>query len=752
MAPRPNIPAMFVVAALLVAQLFPLGAAAGSTSKWLTLDGTAPKVVARGGFSGMFPDSSDNAYTFAMGTSLSDVVLWCDVQLTKDAAGICFPDLLLDNSSNINSFYSKKSTYSVNEAPVSGFFSIDYSMEQLANVTLSQGIYSRTPNFDGVLPIITMEHVFQQYQPTGFWVNVQHDQFFSQHKLNMQSFLLGAIKKKTLIDYLSSPEVGFLRGIAPKLKNTKLVFRFLQEGETEPTTNQTYASLKKNLTFIKSFASGILVPKSYIWRFDSSLYLLPHTSLVHDAHAAGLQVFAADFANDNVLSYNYSYNPVSEYLNYIDNGDFSVDGFLSDFPLTPSAAIDCFAHLGRNASGAATPLVISHDGASGDYPGCTDLAYTKAISDGADIIDCSVQMSSDGVPFCLSSVNLQDSTNIAQTTFIKLHENIAALNTEGIFSFRLKWEDIQRLTPAISNPYPNYFLFRNPNYKSAGKLISLADFLGIAQNSTTLSAVVIRIENAAYLAQKEGMSVTDAVSKALNTSGYSNKTPKKVMIQSTNSSVLEVFKGKGYECVYELDEQISDASNSSLAEIKTFSDAVVVRKKSIYPGSNGFVTGQTKVVERLQAFNLSVFVRLFRNEFVSQDWDFFSDINVEMNTFANGAGIDGIITDFPKSAVAYRKNRCLSRGNNKPSYMLPIQPGGLIPILSSIPPAEAPAEVLTDADVSESPLPAVVPVVAPSSTSVASSPKATTSNSHHVASALSFLAMVMIASAMFILC
>jgi len=223
------------------------------------------------------------------------------------------------------------------------------------------------------------------------------------------------------------------------------------------------------------------------------------------------------------------------------------------------------------------------------------------------------------------------------------------------------------------------------------------------------------------------------------------------MIQSTNSSVLEVFKGKGYVCVYELDEEISDASNSSLADIKTFADVVVVSKASIYPDSGGFATGQTKVVERLQASNFSVFVQLFRNEFVSQDWDFFSDINVEMNTYANGSGINGIITDFPKSAAMYRKNRCLER-NNIPSYMLPIQPGALIPILSAKPPAEAPAEVLTDADVSESPLPAVVPVPAPSSTSVASSPKATTSDSHHVASALSFLAVVMIASAMFILC
>ena len=41
------------------------------------------------------------------------------------------------------------------------------------------------------------------------------------------------------------------------------------------------------------------------------------------------------------------------------------------------------------------PLIISHNGASGDYPGCTDIAYQAAIRDGADYIDCSVQITKD---------------------------------------------------------------------------------------------------------------------------------------------------------------------------------------------------------------------------------------------------------------------------------------------------------------------------------------------------------------------
>ena len=41
---------------------------------------------------------------------------------------------------------------------------------------------------------------------------------------------------------------------------------------------------------------------------------------------------------------------------------------------------------------ASSGLVISHNRAGGDYPSITDLAYQKAIDDGVDIIDCSIEM------------------------------------------------------------------------------------------------------------------------------------------------------------------------------------------------------------------------------------------------------------------------------------------------------------------------------------------------------------------------
>lgn len=147
------------------------------------------------------------------------------------------------------------------------------------------------------------------------------------------------------VDYISSPEIGFLKKMARKGgkgRKTKLVFKFLEEDEVEPTTARRYGSFLEDLSSLRTFCSGILVPKDYIWPVGAARYLeAQQTSLVADAHKLGLEVFAYTFANDLVGSYNYSYDPTAEYLQFIGGAetDFSVDGVLTDFPSTASEAV-----------------------------------------------------------------------------------------------------------------------------------------------------------------------------------------------------------------------------------------------------------------------------------------------------------------------------------------------------------------------------------------------------------------------------
>lgn len=696
-----------LLAVLLLQSLVVVVSAQGSARPWQTLTGNRPLVIARGGFSGVFPDSSSVAFQFATLTSLPDVVLWCDVQLTKDGVGICAPDLRLDNSTSIaQDMKNKDKLYLINGIPTRGWFTVDFTLNELSHVSLIQGIYSRSERFDNGYAIQTVEHV-ANLKPPGLWLNIQHDAFFTQHNLSMRSYVL-SLYRRVVINHLSSPEVGFLRSIVKRfnLNITKLVFRFLEPNVIEPSTNETYDSLSKNFTFIKTFASGILIPKSYIWPLDASNYLQPHTSIVSDAHKAGLEVFVSDLYNDVPLSYNYSYDPVTEYLNFVDNGVFSVDGVLSDFPVTPSAAIGCFSGLGKNATPQVNLSVISKNGASGDYPGCTDLAYQKAILDGADVIDCPVQISKDGIPFCLGSINLFDSTTVAQSSYSNRSRNIPQIKAgSGIFTFSLTWSEIQNLRPVMSNPYSKYELSRNPKFRNSGNFLTLSDFLAMAKNTSSLSGVLISIENAAYLIQQEGLPVTDKVLDVLSKAGYDDPTSKKVMIESTNSSVLMKFRDKNnYELVYQIEENIQDAEDAALKDIKDFANSVVISKISVFPQSSLFLTGVTNVVPKLQSHGLSVYVETFSNEFVSQAWDFFSDSTVEINSYVMVANISGVITEFPLTSARYKRNRCL--GKDLPPYMSPAQPGGLMQLISpfALPPAEPPNPVLAPSDVVEGPL------------------------------------------------
>ncbi|KAF8096994.1 hypothetical protein N665_0297s0005 [Sinapis alba] len=498
-----------------------------SKSPWQTLIGEAPPVIARGGFSGLFPDSSVTAYSFVSAT-----------------IGICFPNVTMYKYSDIEYAYPKrKNSYLLNGVPTQDWFTIAFTSKDLNSVFLIQGILSRSPAFDNTQNVISqVQNISAAFKPAGFWINVQHDGFYAQHNLSMSRFLL-SVSKTVIIDYLSSPELNFFRNIGSRFGKTgpKFLFRFLEKDDVEESTNQTYGSLMKNLTFIKTFASGILVPNSYIWPVRDH-YLLPHTTVVQDAHKAGLQVYASGFANDIVLAYDYSYDPLAEYLSFMDNGNFSVDGFLSDFPLTASSAVDCFSHLGSNASTEVDFLVISKNGASGDYPGCSDLAYSKAIEDGADIIHCAIQMSSDGIPFCLNSSNLVEGTNILQTPLRNRSATFPEISPHaGLYSFSLTWIEIKTLRPAISHPYSRgYNLFRNPRQRSSGKLVSLYDFLILANSSSSLVGVLISVE-------KQGIDVVKEVLYAFKEAGYIKEAgiSKRVMIQSTNSPINTHVAGAG---------------------------------------------------------------------------------------------------------------------------------------------------------------------------------------------------------------
>ncbi|KAL5101583.1 hypothetical protein RYX36_005910, partial [Vicia faba] len=293
-----------------------------------------------------------------------------------------FLGVKLDNATTIATFDPNEKTYNINGKDVQGHFMVDYTAAQI----------------DHNVSILIFKLI----------VLLQYQAFYDQHDVKLVDKVLEMLRLYT-IDFISSPEIGFLTSVNEKVrKKTKFVFQFLNASDVEPTTMQPYGTIVKDLAAIKSYASGIIVPKEYIWPVKPDNYLRPLTTLVSDAHKQGLEVYASSFANDFFSSYYYNYDPTAEYLQFIAK-DECVDGLVTDFPSTASNSI-----------------------------GSTNLAYQQAIDDEADIIDCSVQMTKDGISFCSNTADLMADTT-AMTKFMSRTSNVPEIQpNSGIFSFDLK--------------------------------------------------------------------------------------------------------------------------------------------------------------------------------------------------------------------------------------------------------------------------------------------------------------------------
>ncbi|KAK4762044.1 hypothetical protein SAY87_029928 [Trapa incisa] len=151
-----------------------------------------------------------------------------------------------------------KKTYNVNGKPVQ----------------VVQNVLSRPSLFDRTVQVQSVDDILGRKTVKLLWLNVQHDLFYSEQKHSPSAYVHKVVRYYPL-DYISSPEIGFLKAMQGKVNKarTKLILRFLGSDEVEPSTKQSYGSILKDLQLVKAYASGILVPKDYIWPVSTDNYL-----------------------------------------------------------------------------------------------------------------------------------------------------------------------------------------------------------------------------------------------------------------------------------------------------------------------------------------------------------------------------------------------------------------------------------------------------------------------------------------------
>lgn len=312
------------------------------------------------------------------------------------------------------------------------------------------------------------------------------------------------------------------------------------------------------------------------------------------------------------------------------------------------------------------PIVIAHRGASGYLPEHTLAAKAMAHAMRADYIEQDVVMSRDGVPVVLHDIYLDSTTDVAQQFPGRSRKNgrFYAIDFDLVEIRQLSvHERSQRDNSGTERAvYPGRFplgpgLFRVPTLAEEIELIA-----GLDHSCDRRTGLYIELK-APNWHRQQGQDMVPALLDVLHQTGY-DKRPQRVFLQCFDERTLRRLKSK-LENPLPLIQLIGDnswgedteadfdymRSDDGLAKIATYADGIGPWLMQIYegPDSSG-APGLNDLAARAQAHGLAVHPYTFRQDELPAGIDSFDQL---LELFLEGAGVDGLFTDFPDLVRSY---------------------------------------------------------------------------------------------------
>lgn len=311
-----------------------------------------PYNIAHRGSNGEIPEETAAAYMRAIEEGADFIE--SDILSSKDGVLICFHDVNLDDTTDIamhKEFSDRKRTYEVQGDNITGYFTVDFTIEELKSLRVKQRYHFRDQQYNGQFPIITFEEfisiALDAPRVVGIYPEIKNPVFINQHvkwsggKKFEDKFVETLQKYGYKGSYLSKQwlkQPVFVQSFAPTsltyISNLTVVPKiFLIDDTTMPTqdTNQSFWEITsdKYLDFIKEYVVGIGPWKDTLVTASNN-YLQTPTDLVARAHAHNLQVHPYTFRNENqFLHFNFSEDPYNEYKYWMHT--IGVDGLFTDF-------------------------------------------------------------------------------------------------------------------------------------------------------------------------------------------------------------------------------------------------------------------------------------------------------------------------------------------------------------------------------------------------------------------------------------
>lgn len=366
----------------------------------LTLDGKQPVVVAHRGASGYLPEETYEAYVKAI--ELGADAIEPDLISTQDGVLIARHDPNLAYSTNVASlakFAARKKTITVDGEVQEGWFASDFTLAEIKELGGISTDAERPQQFDGLYKVVTFQEIIDLAKTRSVngrviavYPETKNPSYHREIGLPLEDKLIAMVKaagwnSKDAPIYVQSFEPSSLKYLKANGLNTKLIQLIDADDVNLATGALTFAApydrpydwfkagdtrlfsamvTPAGLAEIKTYADGIGPWKPYIISVKGQLGAdgkvrdvngdgkvnyadassLPPTTLIADAHKAGLFVHAYTFRNESRrIPADFKNDPKEEYKAFYRLG---IDGLFSDFADTAIAArADYLKEMGR---------------------------------------------------------------------------------------------------------------------------------------------------------------------------------------------------------------------------------------------------------------------------------------------------------------------------------------------------------------------------------------------------------------------
>ena len=312
-------------------------------------------MIAHRGASGHRPEHTLAAYSLAidMGADFIEP----DLVSTRDSVLVARHENEIGGTTDVAAKYpDRKATHTIDGRRVTGWFTEDFTLAELRTLRATERLPFRSHAYDGREQVPTLEEILdlvaRRSRETGRRIGVypetKHSSYFRSIGLPLEEPLLAALARRrwTTKDapvFIQSFEVENLRALRTRT-GVQLAQLIAAEGGpadagTSSDVPPTYAAMviPAGLARIARYANAVGVEKSLVQPIDSAGRRGTPTSLVADAHLAGLAVHVWTMRSDEAfLPKDYAGDAAAEWRLFRSLG---VDGIFGDFPEVGVAAL-----------------------------------------------------------------------------------------------------------------------------------------------------------------------------------------------------------------------------------------------------------------------------------------------------------------------------------------------------------------------------------------------------------------------------